>query len=430
MTEQGSECTQAERRVLDAIDEDQIGADLVALVGFPSIDGTAAEAEVQAWCAERLRTLGMAVDHWLTVVRDLADDPAYPGMEVERTGVWGCVGRTGRADREEAPALVLNGHVDVVPAGDLDLWPDRAPFTARLAEGSWWGRGTCDMKGGVAAILGAVNALSQAGVQLTRPLAVHTVTGEEDGGIGTFATLRRGHVGEACVIAEPTDGAIVPANAGSLTFRITVAGLATHGSTRTRGVSAVEKFERVHEALRRLEAERNADLPDLFAHLDVGWPLSVGQVNAGDWASTVPDRLIAQGRYGVMPGESVQDAKAALDIAVAQACRADPWLRTHPALVEWPGGHYASGSLPEGHPLLDDVAAAVRAVGGPRPDVLGGPYGSDLRQYAMAGVPTLQYGPGQAVFAHAVDEHVSVDEVVRCARAYAVLALRLCGGQA
>ncbi len=429
MTERRSECNQIERRVLDAIDEDQIGADLVALVGFPSIDGTGAEAEVQAWCAERLRTLGMAVDHWEADVHDLAQEPEYPGMEVERNGIWGCVGRTGRGDREEVPALVLNGHVDVVPAGDLDLWPGQAPFTARLAEGSWWGRGSCDMKGGVAAILGAVQALSRAKIRLSRPLAVHTVTGEEDGGVGTFATLRRGHVGAACVIAEPTDGAIVPANAGSLTFRITVAGLATHGSTRTRGVSAVEKFELVHKALRQLEAERNADLPDLFAHLDLGWPLSVGQVNAGDWPSTVPDRLVAQGRYGVMPGESVQDAEAALEIAVARACLSDPWLRAHPARVEWPGGHYASGSLPEGHRLLDDVTAAVQAVGGPRPDVLGGPYGSDLRQYARAGVPTLQYGPGQAAFAHAVDEHVAVDEVLRCARAYAVLALRLCGLQ-
>ncbi|MDQ3627370.1 MAG: ArgE/DapE family deacylase [Actinomycetota bacterium] len=420
-------CSRIERRVIDAIDEDQIGADLVELVGFPSVDGTAAEAEVQGWCAERLRALGMTVDHWDADVRELAEDPAYPGMEVERNEVWGCVGRTGRADRQEVPALVLNGHVDVVPVGDLDLWPDHAPFTARLAGGAWWGRGTCDMKGGVAAILGAVDALTRAGVRLVRPLAVHTVIGEEDGGIGTLATLRRGHTGAACVIAEPTDGAIVPANAGSLTFSLTVTGLATHGSTRTRGVSALEKFELVHRALRRLEAERNADLPDLFSHLDLGWPLSVGQVSAGGWASTVPDRLVAQGRYGVMPGESVQGAKAAFNLAVAQACLADPWLREHPAWVEWPGGLYASASLPEGHPLLDQVTEAIDDVGGPRPGVVGGPYGSDLRHYAMAGVPTLQYGPGDIRFAHAVDEHVPVADVLGCARAYAVLAVRLCG---
>jgi len=427
MTDNRVGCSRAERRVLDAIDDERIGADLVELVGFPSVGGSAGELEVQAWCAERLGAQGMSVDHWDADVRELAADPAFPGMEVERDGVSGCVGRTGPADSDQLPALVLNGHVDVVPVGDLDLWPDHAPFTARLAGGAWWGRGACDMKGGVAAILGAVDALTRSGIQLVRPLAVHTVTGEEDGGIGTFATLRRGHTGAACVIAEPTDGTIVPANAGSLTFSLTVTGLAAHGSTRTRGVSALEKFELVHQALRRLEAERNAELPALFAHLDLGWPLSVGQVSAGDWASTVPDRLVAQGRYGVMPGESVQGAKASFTLAVSQACLADPWLREHPAWVGWPGGLYASGSLPEGHPLLDRVADAVRDVGGPRPGVVGGPYGSDLRHYAMAGVPTLQYGPGDIRFAHAVDEHVPVDEVLRCARVYALLAVRMCG---
>lgn len=414
-----------ELRLLEHVDDDLVRRWLRELVAIPSVDGSAAEVDVQTWCAARMDDLGLDVDHWRIDLAALRGSAGFPGMEIDRREAWGAVGTWPAGGG--SPALVFNGHVDVVPPGDVSAWPQRDPFNVREADGAYWGRGTADMKGGVAAVLGAVAALRDAGVRLRRPLAVHTVVGEEDGGIGTFATLGRGHTGDACVIAEPTAGEVVPANAGSLTFRLTVPGSATHGSTRTRGVSAVEKFELVHAALRRLEAGRNAVPDPLFAHLDLAVPLSVGVVRAGDWASTVPDRLVAEGRYGVLPGESLAAARRAFADAVAQACARDDWLAAHPVVVEWPGGAFASGRLPPGHRLLDDVGQAVVDLGAERPPVRGAPYGSDLRQYAAAGIATLQYGPGHARHAHAVDEHVRLADVAHCARVYALLALRLCG---
>ncbi|MGH3425711.1 MAG: ArgE/DapE family deacylase [Nocardioidaceae bacterium] len=413
-------------RVLDAIDEEQIAADLTALVAIPSVDGTDGEHDVQAWCAERLLSLDLGVDHWSIDVAAARQDPDFPGMEIERDEAWGCVGTWPGREADQWPALVLNGHVDVVPPGDLELWPNHDPFTLRHVDGQWWGRGANDMKGGVAAILGAVTALCRAGVTLERSLAVHSVIGEEDGGLGTYATLQRGHTGDMCLIAEPTGQDIVAANAGSLTFRLLIQGAATHGSTRTSGVSAIEKFELIHEALRELERTRNKERNPMFDHLDLGWPISVGRVTAGDWASTVPDRCVAEGRYGVMPGESVVDAKGAFFAAVIAACMDDPWLREHPVELTWPGGLFAPGQLTEGHHLLGDMQEAAVAAGGTAPRAIGGPYGSDLRQYAAAGVATLQYGPGDIQHAHSVDEHVEVADVMRCARAYALLALKQC----
>jgi acetylornithine deacetylase len=314
-----------------------------------------------------------------------------------------------------------------VPTGDPELWPDGDPFSARIADGIMWGRGTCDMKAGLAAIIGAVAAIATAGVSLRKPLAVHTVVGEEDGGVGAFATLRRGHTGEACLIAEPTAGAVIPANAGSLTFRLEVPGLATHGSTRSRGVSAIEKFTVLQSALLDLEAARNQEPHPLLAHLDLANPLSVGTVHAGDWASTVPDRLIAEGRYGVRLGESLSDARTAFETAVGKACATDDWLRDHPATVTWPGGTFASGLLSEADPLLQDTLKAVSDAGSPGAEVRGAPYGSDLRLYSGAGIPTLQYGPGDVRYAHAADEHVVLSEVLHAARVYALLAVRRCG---
>jgi acetylornithine deacetylase len=413
-----------EDRVLAAVDGDGIRDDLQALVSMPSVGGSAAEVAAVEWCADRLRGLGARVESWQLDIDQLRADPGFPGMEVERTAVHGCVGTFGPAGR---PALVLNGHCDVVPPGDPAAWTGRDPFAVVERDGRLWGRGTCDMKAGVAAVFGALAAIRAAGVDLRRPFAVHPVIGEEDGGVGAFATLRLGHTGDRCVIAEPTDGAIIPANAGSLTFRLVVPGRATHGSTRTRGVSAIEKFELVHRALRVLETERNRHRDGLFAHLDLGWPLSVGIVSAGDWASTVPDRLVAEGRYGVRPDESLSSARAAFEDAVAVAGSADPWLRGHPVEVQWPGGAFAPGATPADHPLVEDVRVAVVDVAGRGAVARGGPYGSDLRHYTAAGIPTVQYGPGEVRHAHAVDEQVDFADVLHCARVYALLALRGCG---
>jgi acetylornithine deacetylase len=415
--------SEIEQAVLAAVDDQQILDDLRELVRIPSVDGTEAEVDVQGWCAERLRELELTVDHWEIDLSAITADPDFPGMEVARSEAWGCVGTLGGAS---TPGLILNGHTDVVPTGDAGLWPEGDPFSARVADGIMWGRGTCDMKSGLAAIIGAVAAIAATGIKLRKPLAVHTVVGEEDGGVGTFATLKRGHTGEACLIAEPTAGGVIPANAGSLTFRLELTGLATHGSTRTRGVSAIEKFEPIHHALQALEAERNRDPHPLLKHLDLANPLSVGTIQAGDWASTVPDLLVAEGRYGVRLGEPVAEARQAFEQAIAEACAKDPWLSDHPVQVTWPGGVFASGLLPDGDPLLDDVLRAAADAGGDHPEVKGGPYGSDLRQYAGAGIPTLQYGPGDVRYAHAVDEHVALAEVLHCARAYALLAVHRC----
>src|SRR6185312_1816883 len=113
--------------------------------------------------------------------------------------------------------------------------------------------------------------------------------GEEDGGLGTYATLARGWRADACVIPEPTGLDVLAANGGALTFRLRVPGRATHASMRTAGVSAVEKFQPVFTALRSLEAVRNADVDPMMARWDLAYPLEIGTVRAGDWSSTVPD---------------------------------------------------------------------------------------------------------------------------------------------
>jgi acetylornithine deacetylase len=285
------------------------------------------------------------------------------------------------------------------------------------------------MKAGVAANLAVVRTLRAAGIELERPLGVHCVVGEEDGGLGAFATLRRGHRAEAAVITEPTSGRIVTATAGALTFRIEVGGRSAHGSMRREGVSAFEAFLPIYEVLRNLERERNVD-PDPLFDSELPYALSVGVVSAGDWASNVPDKLTAEGRFGVQLDEDPRHARLALEDAVAAASATDPWLRENRPIVTWPGGQFASGRTDADHPLVDEVIAAVKDTGGDAPILGAEVYGSDLRLYAgIGGIPTLHYGPGDIRVAHGPQEHVQLDELVQVTKALVVLALRRCGGR-
>lgn len=409
--------------VLDAVDERQVVQLLEELIAIPSVGGTAAEAEVQHVVADRLQRLGCEVDRWPIDLADAAEAADGPGQEVNREGAWGVVGTLAGAD-DGQPALILCGHTDVVPAGDRSLWR-HDPFTPQRSSGHITGRGACDMKAGVAAILGAVAAVQAAGVRLVRPVAVHAVVGEEDGGLGAWAALRRGHHGDACVIAEPTAGSIITKNAGSLTFELQVPGRAAHASMRDQGVSAVERFAELHAELRAFEAERQVGAdPQLFG-TRYPYGVSIGCVAAGDWASSVPDRLVAEGRCGVRLGEPVQAARDAFEDRVAAFSARDP--RLEPVRVSWHGGVFASGELPAGHPLLPLVRAAVTDAGGSVPSEGALPAGSDLRLYAAAGIPTVLYGPGDLRLAHGPDEAVSAAELLTATRAFALLILRAAG---
>jgi acetylornithine deacetylase len=415
-------------RVLQAVDDDTeaMVAHLAEVIRVPSVSGADAEHELQAVLAAHLAADGLDVDHWRLPLDELVTDPEFPGMEVARAEAWGLVGRL--PGRGGGATLLLDGHIDVVPAGEAPHWTGGDPFSGRVDATEVHGRGACDMKAGVVAARWAVRAIRRAGVPLAGDLLLAPVEGEEDGGLGTFGLLRRGWRADACVIPEPTGLDVVPACGGALTFRLRVPGQAAHASRRTDGVSAIEKLWPVWQALGDLERRRNAHVDPLMARWAIAYPLSIGTLRAGDWASSVPASLEADGRLGVALDEDPADARAALEAAVAEACAGDDWLRAHPPTVEWWGGQFASGRLPAASELDQQVRRAHRAVTSRDLDQWGAPYGSDLRLLTgLGGIPTVHYGPGDSALAHAVDERVPIAEVQVAAAALALLAIEVCG---
>ncbi len=362
---------------------DPMIADLLELLRIRSVGGAAAEAQAQQWVAERLRRWGWDVEVWEDPADTGSDDPAYPGMEVARSTVTGVI---GKPPGSTGSRLIL-GHTDVVPAG---------PAPA-VTGGTLGGRGSVDMKSGLVA---GMYAAREAGGDV----AVCAVSGEEDGGIGAFLALRHGLSAQQCVIPEPTSLAIVPANAGSLTFRITLPGVAAHGARRWDGHNALDAVPDVLDRLRALESERTADVPAILAEWPIAYPISVGRITGGDWASTVMSEVVLEGRFGVRLGEPLDAAMATFEAA----------LTGTGAQVEWPGGRFASAGLDVDHPLVRGLATAHHAVTGDQARVHGVTYGSDLRQLIAAGIPTVLYGPGDAAIAHSEDEAVGLSEVHTC----------------
>lgn len=418
------EASPAERAVLEAVDPSRVTARLRELVRVESLGGR--ERPAQERVAGWLESDGLEVDRWEIDLESVAAHPAY-SAEVERDSALGVVGVLEGVGGGRT--LVLNGHVDVVPVGDPDTWTV-PPFGGEVRDGRVYGRGAVDMKGGLVATVEALRAVRRSGVRLRGRALLQSVVGEEDGGVGTLASVLRGHRGDGGVVLEPTRLSVVTAQAGALNFRLTVPGRGAHGALRTEGVSAVEKFELLHRALRSLERERTERFADdpRFAEHSVPYPICVGRVEAGTWASSVPDRLVAEGRFGVAVGERLEDARAELETAVRRAADADPWLRSHPPRVEWWGGRFEPAEVPSDHPLVRELRSAHRAVTDRDPSLRGVPYGADMRLLVNPGeTPAVLYGPGDVRRAHGPDEWIAVEEVVRAARVLALLALRFCG---
>jgi acetylornithine deacetylase len=444
----GGELTCTERGALEALDLDGLVAFLRELIAIPSLDGeeTAAQRRVAAW----MEQAGFQTDVWSIDLDELSRHPDWC-HEVERDEALGVVGWIGERAASGAAAgrdLLLNGHIDVVPAGDEAAWTT-APWDPAIREGRVYGRGAVDMKGGLCCALFAAKAIHDAGIQLGGRLSISSVVGEEDGGTGTLATLLRGHTADGAVVIEPTRLHVVPAQAGSLMFRLVVHGLSAHGCVREEGVSAVELFVPLLAALRRLEAERCGAAADdtsgsgaslsaaaggprspLFAGYRLPWPIEVGIVRAGDWASSVPDTLVAEGRYGVAIGEDVAVARRAFEDAIARAAAADPWLAEHAPEVVWWGGRFDPAVTAVDDPIATTLTSAVADVTGAAPLVEGVTYGADMRLLVNVGrIPTVLFGPGDVRTAHMPDEHVPIDDLRAVAQALTVTALRFCGVQ-
>jgi acetylornithine deacetylase len=255
------------------------------------------------------------------------------------------------------------------------------------------------------------------------------VPSEEDGGQGTLAAIRAGATGDVAVIPEPSMLDVVIAHAGAITFRLAVPGRAAHASKRREGVSALDNLATIVRGLEADEAWRNGEETDpLMTELGLPYPTIIGKVTGGEWASTVMDLVVAEGRYGVRLGQRPEDAFADLQYAVNAACDRDEFLRDHRPSLELTGARFGSARVAPDHALPVSLATVAEAVTGRRPRLIGVPYGADMRLFIDVGdTPCVMFGPGDVRLAHGADERVPLAEVEACARVLAAFVVEQLG---
>jgi acetylornithine deacetylase len=391
------------RRAVERGFDDAVGF-LADLVRIPSLLGE--EEPAQQLVEARLRRLGFEVESVVPDPERLSERPdsGIPLMSYEgRRSLVGTMGEGGSS-------LLFNGHVDVVSAEPLDRWT-KEPFGAEVADGRLYGRGSADMKGGVAAMLLGVEAALSAG-PLPGRIVYQSVIEEECGGNGALAACLAGPLGDATLIAEPTDGGMDLVAVGVIWARITLEADSRHASNADRGANPIEATYPVIEALHGLEAELNAEPEPEVAGLNHPYLLNVGALHAGDWASMTPGRATLDVGRGFPIRMEPAEAQERL-AAVVRA--ADP-----AAQVEFRGFRARGYSFDPESPfvrLLGDCHEEVRG-GRPRPDPSRAT--TDLRFFEGQAVC---YGPtGDDL--HGVDEWVDLQSIADVATVIALLIRR------
>ena len=384
------------------------------------------EGPVQELVQNKFDSLGLITRRIPVIFDAIKDHPAFcddgfsPNTRVNVIGQWNNDGG--------GKSLILNGHVDVVPTGPEELWHE-SPWSGAIKNGKIYGRGSTDMKGGLSAAIFAVQILKKIGFKPNGNVMVQSVVGEESGGCGTLTNIVKEYSADAAVILEPTSLKISPIQSGALTFRLKIQGKATHAAMRWDGVSAIEKFNLIHQSILEFEKERHQSFDiKYYESKDRVAPINIGTIKGGEWHSTVPETVVAEGRLGVFPGESAQDARDTFETHLKTISETDDWLKENIPTVEWFEGQFESGQTETNHPLIQSLSDCYHQTTGDVPIIEGVTYGSDLRLFTNhAHIPAVLFGPGDVRLAHAANEYVEIDEVITTVKIIANMIVAWCG---
>ena len=402
---------------------DEIISFIQALVQSPSLAND--EKSVQKIIQNKLESLGLETKKVIVQFESIKNHPAFcddgfsPDSRVNVIGQW----KNGDA----AKSLILNGHVDVVPTGPETLW-NESPWSGSVRDNRIYGRGSCDMKAGLASGIFAIQVLQAIGFKPKGNVMVQSVVGEESGGCGTLTNIVKGYSGDAAVILEPTSLKVCPIQSGALTFRLKIPGQATHAAMRWDGISAIEKYNLIHQSIIELEKERHQSFNVKYYKLsDRVAPINIGTIKGGEWHSTVPESVMVEGRLGVFPGESALDARNAFENHLKKVSNSDVWLKENPPILEWFEGQFESGQTDVNHSIIRALKHAYKNVKNNSAILEGVTYGSDLRLFTNhADIPAVLFGPGDVRLAHSANEYIEIEEVLTCVKIITNLIIKWC----
>lgn len=320
-------------------------------------------------------------------------------------------------------SIMFNGHIDTMPPGDENLW-NIPPHEATIKDGKLYGLGAADMKGGLMASIMAVELLKDAGIELPGDVIITSVVDEEGGGNGSITAAMNGQKADAVVVCEPTDYELTLAHMGFVFFKIEVEGLAVHSGSKWLGVNAIEKAQKLMDAIDELEH----DWLMKYKHPLLPLPTSnVGVIEGGTAGSTVPSYCSFSTCVHYLPelmnyNGVIEEYKK----VIYRACEGDEWLKDHKPKISiyQAGGGF---EMDREHPLVGSFQDSFKLAMGREVDIVGSAAGCDSRVWKnIAKCPTIQYGPGRQSECHAVNEYIGIKQYLDAILIYANLIMDWC----
>jgi acetylornithine deacetylase len=410
------------QKLLATIDENRDDAIkfLQQMIAIPSVTGD--EGKIQDFLNTYLTKLELKVDMWESNWEELKKHPGYIPVDRGYEGrpnivaTWKGTGG-GRS-------LLLNGHTDVIPVGNGEGWSDN-PWSAKIKDGRIYGRGSCDMKSGVASHILAVEYLKAAGIRLKGDVLIDIVIDEEVSGHGTLDTVIRGYTADAGISGETSELAVQPACIGRIWFEIEIQGKPAGIQRRYQGVSGIELGYKITKAVEALEAHRLKTVEHpLYPKAIDALPCMIGAFHSGNFPSSFPATCLLKGSMATVPGEDHEGVKRSLAEWIAKTAAEDPWMKDHPPKVRFVGYDAQASEIPVEHPIVKTVAKNYTEVTGREPEISGRQGAADTRFLNLYGhTPTVIFGPGSTAVMHSDDEYVSIDDYLTAIK---VVALSIC----
>lgn len=421
-----------ETDILKAVDAvfDREVAFLAELTSHPSTRGR--EQSAQDFMARELAERGYEVDRWTIDVADISHLPGFSPVIGNYEDAVNVVG-IHRTRGGNGKSLILNGHIDVVPEGPLDMW-ETPPYEPRVEDGFMYGRGAGDMKAGLASNLFALDALRHLGFAPAGDVFIQSVVEEECTGNGALACLQRGYKADAALIPEPFEEKLVTAQLGVLWFQVHLKGIPVHVAYAGSGSNAIEAAIPLIKALHEMEHRWNEPgrRHGAYAGHNHALNLNIGKIQGGDWTSSVPAWCVFDVRMGLFPGQKLDEAKHEIEAVLADAAKSHPFLAKNAPEIVYHGFHAEGYALSEDGSegaarAISALESAHHAVTGKSLDKLAITATTDARFFGLyAGIPALVYGP-RAEAIHGFNERVDLESVRRVTQATALFIASWCG---
>lgn len=366
------------------------------MIKIPSVNPPGGEGEVAAFLSSKMEEIGLKV----------RGEEVFPG----RPNIYGVIG-----GKRGHPILNLNGHLDVVPPGKG--W-SMDPHGGIVRDGRLYGRGACDMKAGIAAMVGAAKAILDAGAELEGDLLISAVVDEEAEEAGIKHMVEKGIRSDYAVVGEPTEMEICIACKGDIYYEIVTEGLSAHASVPKEGINAIYKMMKIIDAIKafstKLEGRRHSLLTPPT--------INVGTIEGGTITSAVPAHCRITVDRRILPNETPEGGKRELEALIEDLRREDPELKARVSILM----EALPMEVSEDEEIFKTMQEAIEEVLGYRPSPKGFTAVCDAQVLVnQAKTPTVIFGPGSISQAHKPDEYVEIDQVIDAAKIYAMTALNL-----